>query len=82
MRLMLRVLNYIYTWECTVPTGKARILNYIGVNSVEDYSAKVQQLGGSVKMPKMAVPGMGYLAVCSDSENNTFGLWENNTSAK
>lgn len=58
------------------------ILNYIGVNSVEDYSAKVQQLEGSVKMPKMAVPGMGYLAVCSDSENNTFGLRENDTSAK
>lgn len=58
------------------------ILNYIGVNSVDDYSSKVQQLGGQVKMPKMAVPGMGYLAVCSDTENNTFGLWENDTSAK
>jgi hypothetical protein len=33
-------------------------------------------------MAKMAVPGMGYLAVCSDTENNTFGLWEADTTAK
>ena len=39
-------------------------------------------LGGKVKMPRIAVPGMGYLAVCSDTENNTFGLWENDTTAK
>jgi predicted enzyme related to lactoylglutathione lyase len=58
------------------------ITNYIDVKSVEEYSAKVEKLGGKVKMPKMAVPGMGYLAVCSDTENNTFGLWENDTKAK
>ena len=58
------------------------ITNYIDVRSVDEYSAKVEQSGGKVRMPKMAIPGMGYLAVCSDTENNTFGLWENDTSAK
>jgi predicted enzyme related to lactoylglutathione lyase len=58
------------------------ITNYIDAKSVEEYSAKVEKLGGKVKMPKMAVPGMGYLAVCSDTENNTFGLWQSDTSAK
>jgi predicted enzyme related to lactoylglutathione lyase len=58
------------------------ILNYIDVKSVDEYATKVEQLGGKVQMSKMAVPGMGYLAVCSDTENNTFGLWENNTAAK
>ncbi len=58
------------------------ILNSIGVSSVDEYSNKVEQLGGKVKVAKMAVPKMGYLAVCSDTENNTFGLWENNTSAE
>ena len=58
------------------------ITNYVDVKSVDEYSTKVEQLGGKVKMPKMAVPGMGYLAVCSDAENNTFGLWENDSSAK
>jgi hypothetical protein len=31
---------------------------------------------------KMAVPGMGYFAVCHDMENNSFGIWESNDSAK
>jgi hypothetical protein len=26
--------------------------------------------------PKMAVPQMGYLAVCLGTENNAFGIWE------
>jgi predicted enzyme related to lactoylglutathione lyase len=58
------------------------ILNYVDVKSVEESSTKAQQLGGKVIMPKMAVPGMGYMAVCLDTENNTFGLWQSDTPAK
>jgi uncharacterized protein len=58
------------------------ILNYIDVKSVDEYAAKVKQLGGTITVPKMAIPNMGYMAVCSDTENNTFGLWENDSSAK
>jgi uncharacterized protein len=58
------------------------ILNYIDVKSVEESCALAQQLGGKTIMPKMAIPGMGYLSVCLDTENNAFGLWENDTSAK
>jgi predicted enzyme related to lactoylglutathione lyase len=58
------------------------IINYIDVKSVDEYSYKVQQLGGKVHVPKMAVPGMGYLAICLDTENNAFGIWETNESAK
>ncbi|MPZ08250.1 MAG: hypothetical protein GEU26_17855 [Nitrososphaeraceae archaeon] len=65
----------------TVPEQQG-ILNYIDVKSVDEYSAKVKQLGGVVKVPKMAIPNMGYLAVCSDTEKNTFGLWQNDPSAK
>ncbi len=42
----------------------------------------MEALGGKTIVPKMAVPGMGYLAVCLDTENNTFGLWEDNPEAK
>jgi uncharacterized protein len=35
-----------------------------------------------VVVSKMAVPGMGYFAVCHDTENNSFGIWESNESAK
>jgi hypothetical protein len=52
------------------------ITNYIGVNSVDDYSKKVERLGGKVMVPKTEVPTYGWFAVCTDTENNTFALWE------
>ncbi|MEO9363818.1 MAG: VOC family protein [Nitrososphaera sp.] len=58
------------------------ITNYIGVDSVERYAKKVQELGGKVKVPKTEVPGFGWFAVCTDSENNTFALWEANPQAQ
>jgi predicted enzyme related to lactoylglutathione lyase len=58
------------------------ITNYINVKSVQEHSSKVEQLGGKVMMPKTPVPGMGYFAVCTDTENNTFALWEPDESAK
>ena len=39
-------------------------------------------IGGKVVVPKMAVPRMGYFAVCHDTENNSFGIWESNESEK
>jgi len=33
-------------------------------------------------MPKMAVPGWGYLATCFDTEGNAFGLWQEEPGAK
>jgi predicted enzyme related to lactoylglutathione lyase len=56
--------------------------NYINVKSVKEHSSKVEQLGGKVMMPKTPVPRMGYFAVCTDTENNTFALWEPDESAK
>jgi predicted enzyme related to lactoylglutathione lyase len=58
------------------------ITNFIDVNSVDEYSSKIEKLGGKVVVSKMAVPGMGYFAVCHDTENNSFGIWESNDSAK
>jgi uncharacterized protein len=58
------------------------ITNFIDVTSVDEYSAKIQSLGGKVVAPKQAVPTMGYFAVCLDTENNTFGIWETNQNAK
>ncbi|UCD12887.1 MAG: VOC family protein [Thermoplasmatales archaeon] len=52
------------------------ITNFVDVPSVDEYSVKVEKLGGKVVVPKMTVPNFGYLAVCLDTENNTFGLWE------
>jgi uncharacterized protein len=59
-----------------------QITNFIDVNSVDEYSSKIEKLGGKVVVTKMAVPGMGYFAVCHDTENNSFGIWETNEGAK
>ncbi|WP_256623108.1 hypothetical protein [Methanolobus chelungpuianus] len=58
-----------------------RILNYIGVPSIDEYIEKVKRAGGKV-LARMPVPGMGYLANCVDTENNLFGLWEGNANAE
>jgi uncharacterized protein len=58
------------------------ITNYFDVKSVQEYSAKVEKLGGKVISPKTPVPGMGYFAVCTDTENNGFGIFEVDSSAK
>jgi uncharacterized protein len=52
------------------------ITNYVWVPSVTRASAKVVKLGGKICMPKTEVPGMGYFAICQDTENNTFAVWE------
>lgn len=59
-----------------------KITCYFGVDSIDEYSAKVEKLGGKVIQPKMSVPGWGYLATCVDTENNTFGLWQEEKTAK
>ncbi len=59
-----------------------RMLNYFGVPSLDAAMRQVTSLGGKVITNKMAVPGMGYLASCIDTEGNTFGLWEENTQAQ
>ena len=56
--------------------------NYILVDSVDKAAAKVEKFGGKVHKPKTAVPQMGYFAICLDTENNVFALWEKNERAK
>jgi predicted enzyme related to lactoylglutathione lyase len=58
------------------------ITNYLDVKSVDAYSAKVAQLGGQVRMSKTPVPGLGYFAICTDTENNGFAIWETDSAAK
>jgi predicted enzyme related to lactoylglutathione lyase len=52
------------------------IMIYIGVDSVTQYSNKVERLGGKVIKQKTEVPGYGWFTICTDSENNGFALWE------
>ena len=59
-----------------------QITDYIGVPSVDEYSAKVETLGGKIIVPKKAVPGMGYFVIFMDTENYAFDIWETDPTAK
>ena len=54
----------------------AQQMNYIAVESVEDYSKKIEKLGGKIKVAKMEIPGLGWWALAQDPEGNTFGILE------
>lgn len=54
---------------------------YIDVDSLDIYLQKIKEMGGTILGEKKVVPGLGYYAVCKDSENNLFALWEENHSA-
>ena len=56
--------------------------NTVEVSSVDDAVSKAVQAGGSVVIPKQAIPGVGYQAYCRDTEGNVFGLHEPDESAE
>lgn len=58
------------------------VVNYVSVDSVTEFSKKIERLGGKICMAKTAVPQMGYFAVCQDTEGNAFGLWESDANSK
>lgn len=49
---------------------------YVLVESIEEYSKKIETLGGRVVVPKMEVPSMGWWAMAVDPEGNPFAIWE------
>ena len=59
-----------------------QITNYVAVDSVSKFVAKIEKLGGKICTPKTEVPSMGYFAICQDTEQNTFAVWERIHSGK
>jgi uncharacterized protein len=62
--------------------GQGVTTNTIDVPSVDAFVEKVVKAGGQVVLPKMPVPGVGYLVYCTDTEGNVFGMMESDESAK
>lgn len=60
----------------------APIVNTLNVPDLDGFVAKVISAGGKVLLPRMAVPGIGYMAYCQDSEGNPFGMMETDKEAK
>ena len=64
------------------PHTRAGTVNTIGVASLDDALQQVHEAGGKTVLPRLAIPGVGYLAHCQDTEGNTFGTMQANPSAK
>ena len=54
----------------------------VDVASVDDMVAKGSNLGATVAVPKMPVPGVGWLAYLKDTEGNIFGMMQRDDAAK
>jgi predicted enzyme related to lactoylglutathione lyase len=59
-----------------------RITNSIDVPSIDEFSNKISMEGGKVLSPKMPIPGVGYLAICEDTEGILFGIIQYDRNAK
>ena len=60
----------------------AGTLNTIAVSSLDQTIKKVEQRGGKICVPKMAIPKVGWLAYTEDTAGNVFGLIEPDAGAK
>jgi len=60
------------------------VIAYVCTVDVENLDASVQTAvdnGGQIAVPKMPIPGMGWLAYCKDTEGNIFGMMQGDPNA-
>ena len=53
----------------------------VDVDDIDEAIGKVEAAGGSVVVPKAPVPSIGYLAYCTDTEGNVFGMMQSDPEA-
>ncbi len=54
----------------------------VEVPELDSYLGKATFQGGSIAMPKMPIPGVGWLAYAKDTEGNLFGMMQPDPAAK
>jgi len=54
----------------------------ICVESVDECLERALEAGGTLALPKMPVPGVGWLAYCQDTERNVFGMMQPDEAAQ
>ncbi|MBX7105039.1 MAG: VOC family protein [Gemmataceae bacterium] len=67
------------------PAGMVAVVAYVctvDTPDVDGYSARAVALGGQIVVPKMPIPGVGWLVYCKDTEGNIFGMMQNDPAAK
>jgi predicted enzyme related to lactoylglutathione lyase len=60
----------VTSWVCTVD-----------VDDLDAFVARAEAEGGSIALPRMAVPGVGWLAYVKDTEGNILGMMQEDRSA-
>ena len=51
------------------------------VSSIDDYIPRIVEGGGTLTIPKFAIPGVGYAAYFTDTEGNSIGIFEDDDGA-
>src|SRR5262245_57757860 len=54
--------------------GPVGHVNTVGVANVDEAVKQVEAAGGKLVVPKMAIPGVGWLVYCHDTESSVFGM--------
>jgi hypothetical protein len=54
----------------------------VNVSSVDAIADQLPALGGSIALPKMAVPGVGWLMYLKDPDGNILGVLQNDAAAR
>ncbi len=62
--------------------GPQPCTNTIDVPSVDEYAGMITKNGGKIVMPKDTIPGVGYFALCQDTEGTAFGIMQFDKAAK
>jgi predicted enzyme related to lactoylglutathione lyase len=57
-------------------------VNTVAVASLDRTVKKIEQCGGKICVPKMAIPKIGWLAYAEDPAGNVFGIIEPDEKAK
>ena len=56
-------------------------VNTIDVPNLDEHLEKVEAAGGTVVVPKVTIPGVGWLAYFKDLDNNITGMMQTDPSA-
>jgi predicted enzyme related to lactoylglutathione lyase len=68
-----------------VPVDGVAVTAYVCTIAVADldvYLMKVNTSGGQLAVPRMPIPGIGWLVYCKDTEGNSFGMLQADAAAK
>jgi uncharacterized protein len=61
--------------------GNPMVVNTIDVDDLDAVIAKIESNGGTITAPKMAVPGVGWMAYFKDTEGNVHGIMQSDEGA-